>query len=103
VAVILGLVRKQPLAVQHLPDFLFGFSKFYLQPSDEFILLSFDVSEVVISEGSVGLFQAAFDLVSSPFNLEFVHGDFSVFGVPGSGSRANLLIAHRVPKGAKSS
>jgi hypothetical protein len=50
-------------------DFFLGFTQFFLQPADQFIVLTFRKNEIIVGEIAIALFQFAFDFVPGTFEL----------------------------------
>jgi hypothetical protein len=59
--------------IQDLLDYLAGFAGLLLNPADQFVFLTFDITQVVIRQLGPPLLQFAFDDVPISLHLESVH------------------------------
>jgi hypothetical protein len=53
----------------HFPDFILALAKLLLEPTEQFIVLTFSKGQIVIGQTAVALFQLPFDFVPGPFEL----------------------------------
>jgi hypothetical protein len=53
----------------HFPDVLLALAKLLLEPTEQFIILTFGKGQIVVCQIAVALFQFPFDFVPSTFEL----------------------------------